>query len=509
MLLPNRAPPSQAIQNADCCKSASTNPKDRRRILNYIAGEPEHTGCDLPLDEPSYEAKLFSSHEKEFKHFNNALRSQATKTIHDRVVQTRPQSAPTPSDQSPPRNGRIETSRRGLTLAQLREMAQTLKSISWTRGGEKIEWEKANIYDYEKRYMTKAQSYKEQVDLDKERIADWLISVPFATTLPALFRCIEWHAEARGLPDTTVYWSWFGSLTKKDIGDFFADQDGCTISECVMSDVDGMLWIADSVNCFSRLNPLHELHTNLMRETSYVVDLCCQTGVLACCQNSRPFAGKSYEFGVFDKKLAHAMLQFDIAKAKSHDATATQATLNAIARRDKKEPLPEQHEEWDKFNRLVRLLGVGPVLRECALNGDYDQAVDVLDTLGPQLNYQTCGDQGESPLMIAASKGHLKLCELLLKAGADPNADDLVGDTALHYAALSGQAETAKVLIDKGARTDRINCHMMTPLNLAEQNPAKFIGINTAEVCNVLKRRMDDVRKERRLSMSPQSIVMS
>ncbi len=53
--------------------------------------------------------------------------------------------------------------------------------------------------------------------------------------------------------------------------------------------------------------------------------------------------------------------------------------------------------------------------------------------------------------MIAASRGDLSRVESLLREGADPNARDAFGQTALMYAASAGHQAVAEELIDAGA----------------------------------------------------------
>lgn len=48
---------------------------------------------------------------------------------------------------------------------------------------------------------------------------------------------------------------------------------------------------------------------------------------------------------------------------------------------------------------------------------------------------------GRTPLILAAEQGHENVCELLLKAGADPLATDEDGRNVMHYAAMAGKVE--------------------------------------------------------------------
>jgi ankyrin repeat protein len=77
----------------------------------------------------------------------------------------------------------------------------------------------------------------------------------------------------------------------------------------------------------------------------------------------------------------------------------------------------------------------------------------------------------ESPVADAASRGDLELVRTLLRQGADANTPQGDGMTALHWAAQSGNAAMADVLIRAGAivtATTRLGAY--TPLHLASAN---------------------------------------
>merc|ERR1712194_679947 len=61
-------------------------------------------------------------------------------------------------------------------------------------------------------------------------------------------------------------------------------------------------------------------------------------------------------------------------------------------------------------------------------------------------------------LMLAATGGHVRCCELLLDAKADPDAasEDSGGRTALHLAAYEPHVEVVRMLLQAGA--DRSIC---------------------------------------------------
>ena len=74
---------------------------------------------------------------------------------------------------------------------------------------------------------------------------------------------------------------------------------------------------------------------------------------------------------------------------------------------------------------------------------------------------------GSTPLHCAVWKGHQQVVDLLLKAGADVNAqneNDHWGTTPLHAAAHANQAAIAQLLIDYGANVRATDREGRTPL---------------------------------------------
>jgi ankyrin repeat protein len=111
-----------------------------------------------------------------------------------------------------------------------------------------------------------------------------------------------------------------------------------------------------------------------------------------------------------------------------------------------------------------------------AAQGGHDELVAaVLDA--KSVDIQATTQQGFTALYLAAKGNHVGVVQLLLAHGADPNARDGHGQTALHRACEDSLEETAEVLI-ANVKTDVNAVDLMerTPLHWAcSRGPARMV----------------------------------
>jgi len=129
----------------------------------------------------------------------------------------------------------------------------------------------------------------------------------------------------------------------------------------------------------------------------------------------------------------------------------------------------------------------GPV-RQDKINKDLDEAigkgnikrVQALITQGVDANAKNM--EGWTPLHYAAELGHIRICQLLIQAGADIRIkSNTYGQTALHLAVEFGHLECCKYLIQAGADIHAKNEDGSTPLHLAVEGPSTDICLHLIE----------------------------
>lgn len=96
----------------------------------------------------------------------------------------------------------------------------------------------------------------------------------------------------------------------------------------------------------------------------------------------------------------------------------------------------------------------------------------------PGLFDLAAGPGGLTPLHHACLAGNAACVELLLRAGANPEAPDAVGLTPVHIACLEDRAECLRLLVDYGASVFTKSRFGLTPSRLAEKhNSARCVDV--------------------------------
>jgi len=107
-------------------------------------------------------------------------------------------------------------------------------------------------------------------------------------------------------------------------------------------------------------------------------------------------------------------------------------------------------------------------LSEAMVEGDVLKVLLILENV-PDVDYVMCeGDL--TALMICSRYGMDPIVDLLLSRGANANAVNFFGVSALHYACTYGNVEIAKKLLSAGANIERTDRDGESALNLAIVN---------------------------------------
>ncbi|MCB1129057.1 MAG: ankyrin repeat domain-containing protein, partial [Verrucomicrobiae bacterium] len=138
--------------------------------------------------------------------------------------------------------------------------------------------------------------------------------------------------------------------------------------------------------------------------------------------------------------------------------------------------IPNPTDPWDVVVVLIDA-GADPMtsadgypLIHYAVAAGRIEVVDALKERG--VNLDARGSGMITPLMVAVGMNQADVLEWLLQHGADLKLQDEDGNTALHFAAWKRSPSLAKRLLEAGASRAAVNLLGMTPVQLADDNPA-------------------------------------
>jgi ankyrin repeat protein len=115
-------------------------------------------------------------------------------------------------------------------------------------------------------------------------------------------------------------------------------------------------------------------------------------------------------------------------------------------------------------------------IHEAAMNGDL-AAVKKLLERNPALLEARDEDEGVTPLAYAAGFGRVEVLEFLVARGANVNARDPRGLSALLLTVYTGQMQALRFLLDKGADVKSPGPSGMSPLHFAVREGAEIAGL--------------------------------
>ena len=136
-----------------------------------------------------------------------------------------------------------------------------------------------------------------------------------------------------------------------------------------------------------------------------------------------------------------------------------------VALLEKVEPMPQP--ERRAFAQRSWALDVAAALQEPAERGDLPELRRLLECFGADVDARD--HDGSSALHSAAWAGHAEACALLIDGGADVQASTNLHEQPLHFAAREGHVAAARLLVERGADMSAKTKFGVSPLEAARR----------------------------------------
>jgi ankyrin repeat protein len=127
-----------------------------------------------------------------------------------------------------------------------------------------------------------------------------------------------------------------------------------------------------------------------------------------------------------------------------------------------KSALEEEHSRQKKLAQASQAL-------IAAHKGDLTSLQHLIDN-GTDINKKSSSERSETALHLAAMEGNMECARLLLESGADIEAKNRRGRSALQLAAELGQSAMVDFLAEMGADLEAKDCYGLTALHLAARH---------------------------------------
>ena len=200
----------------------------------------------------------------------------------------------------------------------------------------------------------------------------------------------------------------------------------------------------DRTSASSGLKCIDEENTNYSKRNSLILDIDENIGESladSTCEGDEPiFIQKVPQMKIAPgtHRISKSLNSSNFLLLMSLEAGDISESIRIIT---KSQPKPDANFKWDNDNTFLHIAADKGYLKTCEVLLDYIEDIH-LNSRNKKLM---------QPLHLAAKNGFFQIVQLLIRSGADLNSIDNYGNTPLHYAGKGGHKKIVLWLISKGA----------------------------------------------------------